>query len=49
MFQETETLLLGGIPPFRGRHSNGRTNTPDWPTFLKFADHYLKVMPAVAK
>jgi hypothetical protein len=49
MFQETETLPLGEIPPFHGRHSNGRTNAPNWPAFLKFADHYIKVMPAVAK
>src|SRR5262249_32739538 len=36
-----ETALIDGEVAFR-QHSGGHTTRPDWPTFLKFADRYLK-------
>ncbi len=36
-----ETDLIDGEIAFR-QHSGGHTNIPNWPTFLKFADRYLK-------
>jgi hypothetical protein len=38
---EQETALTGGEVAFR-QHSGGHTTGPNWPTFLKFADRYLK-------
>jgi hypothetical protein len=40
-----ETALIDGELAFR-QHSGGHTNGPNWPTFLKFADRYLKTSPA---
>jgi hypothetical protein len=42
-----ETALIDGEVAFR-QHSGGHTTGPNWPTFLKFADRYLKG-PAAAK
>jgi len=28
------------------QHSGGHTDGPNWPTFLKFAAQYFKVVPA---
>jgi hypothetical protein len=39
-----ETALIDGDLAFR-QHSGGHTNDPNWPTFLKFADRYLKTSP----
>jgi hypothetical protein len=36
-----ETTLTDGEIAFR-QHSGGHTPAPNWPTFLKFADRYLK-------
>jgi hypothetical protein len=38
---EEETALIDGEVAFR-QHSGGHTTGPNWPTFLKFADRYLK-------
>jgi hypothetical protein len=40
-----ETALIDGEVAFR-QHSGGHTTGPNWPTFLKFADRYLKGPPA---
>jgi hypothetical protein len=40
-----ETALIDGAVAFR-QHSGGHTTGPNWPTFLKFADRYLKAPPA---
>jgi hypothetical protein len=46
-FPPTETALIDGDVAFR-QHSGGHTDVPNWPTFLTFADRYLKVKtPAV--
>ena len=37
-----ETALIDGAVAFR-QHSGVHTDTPNWPTFLTFADRYLKV------
>jgi putative membrane-bound dehydrogenase-like protein len=42
---EQEAALQGGEIAFR-QHAGGHTTGPNWPTFLKFADRYLKVQPA---
>ena len=42
---EQETPLIDGEIAFR-QHSGGHTTGPNWPTFLKFADRYIKVQPA---
>jgi putative membrane-bound dehydrogenase-like protein len=41
-----ETPLIDGAIAFR-QHAGGHTTGPNWPTFLKFADRYIKVQPAV--
>ena len=40
-FPPIETALIDGDVAFR-QHSGGHTTGPNWPTFLKFADRYLK-------
>jgi hypothetical protein len=40
-FPKQETALIDGEVAFR-QHSGGHTTGPNWPTFLKFADRYLK-------
>ncbi|MGA3283985.1 MAG: acetylxylan esterase [Verrucomicrobiota bacterium] len=40
-FPPIETPLIDGDIAFR-QHSGGHTDAPNWPTFLKFADRYLK-------
>ncbi|HEY1859488.1 MAG TPA: hypothetical protein VGG61_03995 [Gemmataceae bacterium] len=42
---EQETPLIDGEVAFR-QHSGGHTTGPNWPTFLKFAERYLKSPPA---
>jgi hypothetical protein len=42
---EEETAAIDGAVAFR-QHSGGHTAGPNWPTFLKFADRYLKGPPA---
>jgi hypothetical protein len=44
-FPEVETALIDGEVAFR-QHKGGHTTGPNWPTFLKFADRYIKVKPA---
>jgi hypothetical protein len=39
---EEEKALIDGEVAFR-QHSGGHTTGPNWPTFLKFADRYIKV------
>jgi Arylsulfotransferase (ASST) len=41
---EVETGLIDGEVAFR-QHSGGHTTGPNWPTFLKFVDRYIKVTP----
>ena len=43
-FPKVETALIDGDVAFR-QHSGGHTTGPNWPTFLKFADRYIKVQP----
>ena len=40
-FPAQETALVDGEVAFR-QHSGGHTTGPNWPTFLKFAERYLK-------
>ncbi len=40
-FPAVETPLIDGEVAFR-QHSGGHTTGPNWPTFLKFADRYLR-------
>jgi hypothetical protein len=40
-FPTQETALIDGEVAFR-QHAGGHTTGPNWPTFLKFADRYLK-------
>ena len=40
-FPPIETGLMDGDIAFR-QHSGGHTDAPNWPTFLKFADRYVK-------
>jgi hypothetical protein len=47
-FPEVETALIDGEIAFR-QHKGGHTTGPNWPTFLKFADRYIKVQPAPGK
>jgi hypothetical protein len=42
-----ETALIDGEIAFR-QHAGGHTTGPNWPTFLKFADRYLKDPPPPA-
>jgi len=46
-FPPLETALVDGDVAFR-QHSGGHTAGPNWPTFLKFADRYVKVRRAGA-
>jgi hypothetical protein len=41
-FPPVETALTGGEIAFR-QHNEGHTPVPNWPTFLAFADRYIKV------
>jgi hypothetical protein len=40
-FPIQETALIDGEVAFR-QHAGGHTTGPNWPTFLKFADRYIK-------
>jgi hypothetical protein len=40
-FPPIETALIDGDVAFR-QHSGGHTDGPNWPTFLTFADRYIK-------
>jgi hypothetical protein len=44
-FPEIETALIDGDLAFR-QHKGGHTTGPNWPTFLTFADRYIKLAPA---
>lgn len=44
-FPEVETGITDGELAFR-QHKGGHTTGPNWPTFLKFADRYIKVADA---
>ncbi len=44
-FPPIETPLIEGDIAFR-QHSGGHTDAPNWPTFLKFADRYIKLAAA---
>jgi hypothetical protein len=46
-FPLLETSLVDGDLAFR-QHSGGHTTGPNWPTFLKWADRYIKSPPAAA-
>lgn len=46
-FPEVETPLTAGDLAFR-QHKGGHANGPNWPTFLAFADRFLKIRPAPA-
>src|SRR5213593_1462428 len=46
-FPKQETALIDGEIAFR-QHAGGHTTGPNWPTFLKFADRYLKESPSPA-
>ena len=46
-FPVIETPLIDGEVAFR-QHSGGHTPGPNWPTFVKFADRYLKAPLAPA-
>jgi hypothetical protein len=41
-FPEVETPIIDGELAFR-QHKGGHTTGPNWPTFLAFADRYLKL------
>ena len=43
-FPEVETALIDGELAFR-QHKGGHTTGPNWPTFLTFADRYIKGPP----
>jgi hypothetical protein len=44
-FPPMEMALIDGDVAFR-QHSGGHTDGPNWPTFLKFADRYIKAPPS---
>jgi hypothetical protein len=46
-FPEVETGLTDGELAFR-QHKGGHTTGPNWPTFLAFADRYIKLKDAQA-
>ena len=46
-FPEVETGLTDGELAFR-QHKGGHTTGPNWPTFLAFADRYIKLAPAAS-
>jgi hypothetical protein len=47
VFPPIETPLIDGDIAFR-QHSGGHTDGPNWPTFLTFADRYIKAPPLPA-
>lgn len=47
-FPPIETPLIEGDVAFR-QHSGGHTTGPNWPTFLTFADRYIKGPPITEK
>jgi hypothetical protein len=44
-FPEVETPIIAGELAFR-QHKGGHTTGPNWPTFLEFADRYIKLKAA---
>jgi (4-O-methyl)-D-glucuronate---lignin esterase len=44
-FPPIETVLIDGGVAFR-QHSGGHTPGPNWPTFLTFAGHHIKINEA---
>jgi hypothetical protein len=46
-FPEVETPITDGELAFR-QHKGGHTTGPNWPTFLTFADRYIKLQDAPA-
>jgi hypothetical protein len=40
-FPKIETPLVDGDVAFR-QHAGGHTDVPNWPTFLAFAERYVK-------
>jgi hypothetical protein len=40
-FPPIETALVDGEIAFR-QHTGGHTTGPNWPTFIKYAEKYLK-------
>jgi len=44
-FPEVETPITDGELAFR-QHKAGHTTGPNWPTFLAFADRYIKLQGA---
>ncbi len=46
-FPEVETPLINGELAFR-QHKGGHSTGPNWPTFLAFADRYIKIKNAPA-
>ncbi|HZW30018.1 MAG TPA: hypothetical protein VFF52_04875, partial [Isosphaeraceae bacterium] len=44
-FPPVETALIEGELAFR-QHRGGHTTGPNWPTFLTFADRYIKGPPS---
>jgi len=47
-FPAQETALIDGEIAFR-QHAGGHTTGPNWPTFLKYADRYIKGPPPADK
>jgi hypothetical protein len=47
-FPPQETALIDGEVAFR-QHAGGHTTGPNWPTFLTFADRYIKGPPLPSK
>ena len=45
-FPPMETALINGEIAFR-QHSGGHTTGPNWPAFLEFANHYIRVATSV--
>jgi hypothetical protein len=46
-FPPIETTLIDGEVAFR-QHKGGHSPCPNWPTFLSFADRYVKGPPRAA-
>jgi hypothetical protein len=46
-FPPIETALINGDVAFR-QHSGGHTDAPNWPTFLTFADRYIRASSQAA-
>jgi hypothetical protein len=46
-FPEVETPIIDGELAFR-QHKGGHSTGPNWPTFLAFADRYIKLKDALA-